>query len=196
MGKWKLLCYALFQFPTTLLRDTSEAASSQMMNNGRFSFNDRTAGDILENYCQDDHLMNVARLLFCLTILLTGPIECFVARDLIINTLLKRSEYRDPQPTSEMNLQRVLVTSVIVTATCIVSFTTDCLAIVLEFNVSGPLSIITSDLSVALPCTDRDVVYRDRDRRMAQRSWNAPSSDAKRYKMLNSIFYFLLYIVV
>ena len=99
-------------------------------------FNDRTAGDILENYCKDDHLMNVARLLFCLTILLTGPIECFVARDLVINTLLKCREYRDPQPTSEMNLQRVLVTSAIVTITCIVSFTTDCLAIVLEFNVS------------------------------------------------------------
>lgn len=46
----------------------------------------QTSGDLLENYCRADHMMNVARLLFCLTILMTAPIECFVARDIITNT--------------------------------------------------------------------------------------------------------------
>ena len=35
----------------------------------------KLAGDLLNNYCQSDDLMNVSRLLFCLTILLTSPIE-------------------------------------------------------------------------------------------------------------------------
>jgi hypothetical protein len=38
------------------------------------------AGDLLENYCDD---MNLARVLFCVSILLTYPLECFVAREVI-----------------------------------------------------------------------------------------------------------------
>lgn len=36
-------------------------------------------GDLLENYCYDD--MNLARVLFCVSILLTFPLECFVVRE-------------------------------------------------------------------------------------------------------------------
>lgn len=106
--------------------------------------------------------MNVARVIFCLTILLTSPIECFVARDIIINTLVERRGYRDHEPTgiqlvwycpsmqnvnaqslpflyaaviAGMNRQRVLVTTAIVVSASLISFTTDCLSIVLEFNV-------------------------------------------------------------
>ena len=39
------------------------------------------AGDILENYCHNDDLINVARFLFAITIMLTYPIECFVTRE-------------------------------------------------------------------------------------------------------------------
>lgn len=39
------------------------------------------SGDLLENYCYDD--MNIARVLFCISILLTYPLECFVAREVI-----------------------------------------------------------------------------------------------------------------
>ena len=99
------------------------------------------AGDLLENYCRDDHLMNVARLLFSLTILLTGPIECFVARDIIINSILMRNKHREHQPTTEMTPQRFAVTAMLVAITCLVSFSTDCLGIVLEFNVILFISI-------------------------------------------------------
>lgn len=37
------------------------------------------SGDLLENYCYDD--MNLARVLFCVSILLTFPLECFVSRE-------------------------------------------------------------------------------------------------------------------
>lgn len=38
-------------------------------------------GDLLENYCHDDDLMNVSRFVFALSIMLTYPIECFVTRE-------------------------------------------------------------------------------------------------------------------
>ena len=84
--------------------------------------------------------MNAARIMFCITILLTSPIECFVARDLIINTLLERKHHghdNENELTHKNNslLTRVIVTFSLITATCLISFTTDCLGIVLEFNV-------------------------------------------------------------
>ena len=39
------------------------------------------SGDVLENYCHQDDLVNVARFLFAFTIMLTYPIECFVTRE-------------------------------------------------------------------------------------------------------------------
>ena len=41
-------------------------------------------GDLLENYCKTDDLMNVARLSFAVTIMLTYPLECFVVRHVSI----------------------------------------------------------------------------------------------------------------
>lgn len=47
----------------------------------------RSSGDLLENYCWDDDLMNFSRVLFSISILLTFPIECFVSRE------VSREEY-------------------------------------------------------------------------------------------------------
>lgn len=80
--------------------------------------------------------MNAARIMFCLTILLTAPIECFVARDLIMSTLLERKTNEDGSFTGTNNfLPKIIVTFSLVIATCLISFSTDCLSIVLEFNV-------------------------------------------------------------
>jgi len=38
-------------------------------------------GDILENYCYSDDLVNVARVLFAVAVMLTYPVECFVTRE-------------------------------------------------------------------------------------------------------------------
>lgn len=81
--------------------------------------------------------MNASRVLFCLTILLTAPIECFVARDIVLHTLVERNEYRDHPPTTGMNLKKFIVTTALVIASAIISFSTDCLSIVLELNVSA-----------------------------------------------------------
>jgi len=40
-----------------------------------------TPGDLLNNYCSFDPVANAARFFFALVIMLTYPIECFVARE-------------------------------------------------------------------------------------------------------------------
>lgn len=88
-------------------------------------------GDLLENYCWDDDLMNLSRLLFSVQILLTYPIECFVTREVIENSIFGR----DPNvPMSEK--MHYLLTLGIVATTYFISITTDCLGVVLELNVS------------------------------------------------------------
>lgn len=87
------------------------------------------AGDMFENYCWADDLMNLCRGGYAFTILLTYPIECFVARD-----VLETAFFRDHQP---QPFFRHAVLSVIIAILCmLLSFTTDCLGIVLELNVS------------------------------------------------------------
>lgn len=113
---------------------------------GYATFTGYVQGDLLENYCRDDHLMNAARILFSLTILLTYPIECFVARDTVLAVMCGVSPDHtaavDPHDApadgawwrSSSDRRRIFVTVAIVTGTCFTSFATDCLGIVLEIN--------------------------------------------------------------
>nr|CAH0098921.1 unnamed protein product [Daphnia galeata] len=102
---------------------------------GYATFTGFVQGDLLENYCRGDHLMNAARVIFCITILLTSPIECFVARDLIICTLKERKTIDGDSVIGRNNfLPKTIVTTSLVIATCLISFSTDCLSIVLELN--------------------------------------------------------------
>lgn len=51
------------------------------------------SGDLLENYCWNDDLMNFSRVLFSVSILLTFPIECFVSREVSRTTLLSGEKF-------------------------------------------------------------------------------------------------------
>ncbi|XP_064084050.1 putative sodium-coupled neutral amino acid transporter 11 [Macrobrachium nipponense] len=94
---------------------------------GYVTFTGHVQGDIFENYCWGDDLMNVCRGFFAVTILLTFPIECFVARD-----VLETAFFQDYQP---QPFFRHAVLSVLIAILCMLfSFTTDCLGIVLELN--------------------------------------------------------------
>jgi hypothetical protein len=42
-------------------------------------------GDLLNNYCLSDDLMSISRIVFVFTVLLTYPLECFVAREVVKN---------------------------------------------------------------------------------------------------------------
>ncbi|XP_060533519.1 putative sodium-coupled neutral amino acid transporter 11 isoform X2 [Cylas formicarius] len=96
---------------------------------GYATFKAHSQGDLLENYCWDDDLMNVSRLLFSVQILLTYPIECFVSREVIENTVLGR----DPNVPISEKVHYGLTLSIIVT-TYLISMATDCLGVVLELN--------------------------------------------------------------
>ncbi|XP_071439712.1 putative sodium-coupled neutral amino acid transporter 11 [Hetaerina americana] len=104
---------------------------------GYATFTGLSQGDLLENYCWDDDLMNVARVLFCATILLTFPIECFVTRDVITSVLLPALSTLGHRiiPLAEASRAwHVSVTLALLLLTYLLSMTTDCLGIVLELN--------------------------------------------------------------
>ncbi|XP_063964342.1 putative sodium-coupled neutral amino acid transporter 11 [Lytechinus pictus] len=48
---------------------------------GYVTFTGHTQGDLLENYCYNDVLVNIARVFFAVTIMCTFPLECFVCRE-------------------------------------------------------------------------------------------------------------------
>ena len=77
--------------------------------------------------------MNFARIFFSVTILLTYPIECFVTREVLENTV-----FHNVEDTEGMFQNRhFLVTFSIVMITFLISMSTDCLGVVLELNVSS-----------------------------------------------------------
>ncbi|XP_076463815.1 putative sodium-coupled neutral amino acid transporter 11 [Babylonia areolata] len=112
---------------------------------GYISFTGNTQGDLLENYCKDDVLMNCARFAFALTIMLTYPIECFVTREVMENVVFPSN--RQPAPL----WRHITTTVIIVCLTAGVSLSTDCLGIVIVFNgvlFAAPLAFIFPPCSV------------------------------------------------
>ena len=115
---------------------------------GYATFNEAVDGDLLNNYCGHDDLMNVSRLFFSITILLTYPIECFVCREVIFNLMQqKEGKQQDDEPpledeSSSPLMGHVLSTVILVSATFVLSLATDCLGIILELNVSSPNSAL------------------------------------------------------
>ncbi|KAK9737941.1 Transmembrane amino acid transporter protein [Popillia japonica] len=108
---------------------------------GYATFTAYSQGDLLENYCWDDDLMNISRLLFSITILLTYPIECFVTREVIQNSLFA-------VPVSERT--HYVITLCIVSSAYLISMSTDCLGVVLELNgvlAAVPLAYVLPALS-------------------------------------------------
>ncbi|XP_025093645.1 putative sodium-coupled neutral amino acid transporter 11 isoform X2 [Pomacea canaliculata] len=105
---------------------------------GYISFTGNAQGDLLENYCWDDILMNISRLAFAITIMLTYPVECFVTREVIENAVFPS---HPPAPL----WRHISVTIVIVFLTGVISMATDCLGIVLTLNgvlAAAPLAYI------------------------------------------------------
>lgn len=98
---------------------------------GYITFRAYAQGDLLENYCWDDDLMNVSRLLFSIQILLTYPIECFVSREVLEHSIFGRDPNVPIAP-----VMHYMLTLGIVAVTYFISITTYCLGIVLELNVS------------------------------------------------------------
>ncbi|KAM8712895.1 hypothetical protein ACLKA7_013254 [Drosophila subpalustris] len=112
---------------------------------GYSTFRALSQGDLLENYCWDDDLMNFSRVLFSVSILLTFPIECFVSRE-IVRALVHRFVLKEPiseftqdkdpslEKGAEIDEYSKAITLAIVFSAFIISPMTDCLGSVLELN--------------------------------------------------------------
>ncbi|XP_011175926.1 putative sodium-coupled neutral amino acid transporter 11 [Solenopsis invicta] len=102
---------------------------------GYATFTSYVQGDLMENYCWDDDLMNFARVMFSGTILLTFPIECFVTREVLM-TAIKGTDELEGHEAYVPNSDRkyLIITLSIVSTAYLISMLTDCLSIVLELN--------------------------------------------------------------
>lgn len=98
---------------------------------GYATFTGNSQGDLLENYCWNDDLMNVSRIGFSITILLTFPIECFVSREVIENSFFSNQL---PPESNWRKFRHIGITIFIVVTTYLISMATDCLGLVLELN--------------------------------------------------------------
>ncbi|XP_066433512.1 putative sodium-coupled neutral amino acid transporter 11 isoform X1 [Eleutherodactylus coqui] len=92
---------------------------------GYVSFTGFTQGDLFENYCKNDNLATVGRFFYAMTIILTYPMECFVAREVISNVFFSGTLSTG---------HHFAVTLAVVSATTIISLFSDCLGMVLELN--------------------------------------------------------------
>ncbi|XKL63259.1 hypothetical protein PGB90_005623 [Kerria lacca] len=94
---------------------------------GYVTFTGYTEGDVFQNYCGNDDLINVARFAFAFTVLFAYPIECMTARSVITQLLGPIDNVLSPN-------EHVCVTLALVVSTYLISVTTGCLGVVLELN--------------------------------------------------------------
>ncbi|XP_034942343.1 putative sodium-coupled neutral amino acid transporter 11 [Chelonus insularis] len=101
---------------------------------GYVTFTSLVQGDLMENYCWDDDLMNFSRVLFSGTILLTFPIECFVTREVVLTTIKGTAETENHDMYTGSDRRYFLITMGIITCAYFISMSEDCLGVVLELN--------------------------------------------------------------
>lgn len=101
------------------------AATITMSVAGYWSFEEKTLSNVLNNFPDDDTIVNIARGLFGLNMLTTLPLECFVCRE-VLETYFFAGEF-------DRNRHLIFTSSLVVTA-MIVSLLTCDLGIVLELT--------------------------------------------------------------
>ncbi|XP_044004839.1 putative sodium-coupled neutral amino acid transporter 11 isoform X2 [Aphidius gifuensis] len=102
---------------------------------GYATFKSHVQGDLMENYCWDDDLMNFSRVMFSGTILLTFPIECFVTREVILTAIKGTDEVENHDMyIAGSDRRHLFITLAIIITAYLISMTTDCLGLVLELN--------------------------------------------------------------
>ncbi|CAD6969154.1 unnamed protein product, partial [Tilletia controversa] len=106
---------------------TMIAASAAIMMSvgGYWSFEEKTLGNILNNFPEDDTMVNIARFCFGLNMLTTFPLEAFVARE-VLETYFFANEF-------DQNRHLIFTSSLVVTALFVSLLTCD-LGIVLELT--------------------------------------------------------------
>ncbi|XP_043281271.1 putative sodium-coupled neutral amino acid transporter 11 [Venturia canescens] len=106
---------------------------------GYATFTAYVQGDLMENYCWDDDLMNISRIMFSGTILLTFPIECFVTREVIMTAIKGTPDGQSAGDNHDIYIPEsdrryLVITMAIIVTAYLISMSTDCLGVVLELN--------------------------------------------------------------
>lgn len=91
---------------------------------GYITFTNMSQGNLLNNFCPDDDLAAVARFVFAFTIILTYPIQVFIAREVIEVGFFKSY----PKST----IRHVVITLALIGVATAVSMATSCLGLVIE----------------------------------------------------------------
>jgi len=91
---------------------------------GYITFTDMSQGNLLNNYCPNDDLANVARFVFAFTLVLTYPLQVFAAREVIETGFFRN------RPKSW--IRHIMITFFIIATATAVSMTTDSLGLVVE----------------------------------------------------------------
>ncbi|KAG9243990.1 amino acid transporter-like protein [Calycina marina] len=96
----------------------SMAACLLMALAGFLTFGSLTQGNVLNNFPQDNIMVNIARLCFGLNMLTTLPLEAFVCREVMMN-------YWFPGEPFSMNIHLIFTSSLVVTAMLLSLITCD-----------------------------------------------------------------------
>ncbi|KAG4084630.1 hypothetical protein H8356DRAFT_1436005 [Neocallimastix lanati (nom. inval.)] len=128
---------------------------------GYLVFTDKTKGNILNNFPQDSHLINISRLLFAINMFLTSPLECFVCREVIINLLNPNSvigggKNINSKETKENELfgglEHFIVTIALILCSLYIALTIDDLGFVLEITGGFSATMLAYILPTACYC--------------------------------------------
>lgn len=92
---------------------------------GFLSFQDKTLGNVLNNFPNKDIMANVARFCFGFNMITTLPLEIFVCREVILEALFPHQE-------KSSTIQHVFTTTALILAALVVSMLTCDLGIILE----------------------------------------------------------------
>ncbi|XP_064405359.1 putative sodium-coupled neutral amino acid transporter 11 [Halichondria panicea] len=141
---------------------------------GFFTFLNFTQGDLLNNYCSGDDVANAARFFYSCVVILTYPIECFVAREVleialsnlpriplssISHSLIRNSLVKILQALRRNSLTRhIVITLALILSTLAIAITTNDLGVVLAFNgclTAIPLAFIFPTASFLKLSTDK-----------------------------------------
>lgn len=85
---------------------------------GYLSFGEKTQGNVLKNFSNDNVMVNIARLCFGLNMITTLPLECFVCREVM-------TEYYFPHEPYQPNRHLIFTTSLVLTAMTLSLITCD-----------------------------------------------------------------------
>lgn len=99
---------------------------------GYVIFTDNVVGNLLQNFCPCDALVNVARVAFIVGVITTFPLECFVCRDIIQTTFFKSYEPSE--------IRHAIITILLVVSVTAISLITDRLGLIME--VTGIIAAI------------------------------------------------------